>query len=345
MSHVEAASNLARPVRFTCRYAMLGTDHQTDSAYVFLVPDEGYSDLSRLHDHLYRGVLAEHLRLDVPFIPHITMGACSDHWLAKRLCDDLNDHGLEVGGLVDTLTVAAVDGGKVRELGAFGLAVGLPMRMNHDRTDPKPEQRGRHTPQRSWEKAKWPISACPMAAGAKHPRQQRHGHVPAQEHGAARGLGQPDHEAPGGVADHVDRLAGESPGDVLQHTLEIIHPRDSRRRRECRWAQPLLKGSGVGMHAGRGPEGRPRTVRVLQFWGVFRHRSSEKCSTSPEISTLGSKPPQKESTYGPIYGFRPCVFCAQDWMPALFVPGRRIRGWRRSQWRSGRVRPARSEDA
>ena len=124
MSHVEAASNLARPVRFTCRYAMLGTDHQTDSAHVFLVPDEGYSDLSRLHDHLYRGVLAEHLRLDVPFIPHITMGACSDRWLAKRLCDDLNDHGLEVGGLVDTLTVAAVDGGKVRELGAFGLAVG-----------------------------------------------------------------------------------------------------------------------------------------------------------------------------------------------------------------------------
>lgn len=229
--------------------------------------------------------------------------------------------------------------------------------------------------------------------------------------------GQPDHEAPGGVADHVDRLAGESPGNVLQHTLEIvlppvdpvgleptqptvsrfadaavvvghhvpsvavepvgkarvvpaahrggrvddrdrmpgvvdrrggarrIHPRDSRRRRECRWAQPLLKGSGVGMHAGRGPEGRPRTVRVLQFWGVFRPRSSEKCSTSPEISTLGSKPPQKESTYGPIYGFRPCVFCAQDWMPALFVPGRRIRGWRRSPWRSGRVRPARSEDA
>lgn len=73
------------------------------------------------------------------------------------------------------------------------------------------------------------------------------GHVPAQEHGAARGrrivapvgvlgphgedaphavrgLGQPDHEAPGGVADHVDRLAGESPGNVLQHTLEIVLP-------------------------------------------------------------------------------------------------------------------------
>ncbi len=122
ISHVEAASSLAHQIRFTCRYAMLGADHQTDSAYVFLVPDEGYSDLSRLHDHLYRGVLAEHLRLDAPFIPHITIGACSDRGLAKCLCDDLNDRGMEVGGLVNTLTVAAVDGGKMRELRAFGLA-------------------------------------------------------------------------------------------------------------------------------------------------------------------------------------------------------------------------------
>lgn len=122
MSHVKAASDLAHRIRFTCRYAMLGSDHRADSAYVFLVPDEGYSDLSRLHDHLYRGVLTEHLRLDVPFIPHITIGVCSDRRLAKRLCDDLNAHGMEVGGLIDTLTVATVDDGKVRKLGAFGLA-------------------------------------------------------------------------------------------------------------------------------------------------------------------------------------------------------------------------------
>src|SRR5262245_22726723 len=60
----------------------------TDSdvtADVFLVPDEGNSALSLLHDQLYTGPLVSHLRLDLQYVPHITIGTLSDREKAKRL--------------------------------------------------------------------------------------------------------------------------------------------------------------------------------------------------------------------------------------------------------------------
>ncbi len=114
--HVQAVSRAVPPIEFVCRYAMLGTDHEAGRASVFLVPDEGYSGLSRLHDALYRGVLAEHLRLDFPYIPHITVGSTTDRIAARRLCDDLNRRGLEVRGSVTALMVAALEAHKIHNL-------------------------------------------------------------------------------------------------------------------------------------------------------------------------------------------------------------------------------------
>lgn len=122
VAHIEALSGSSQPVRFTCRYAMLGADDEARRAYVFLVPDEGYSGLSRLHDALYGGPLAECLRLDIPFVPHITIGASDDRAAAKRLCDDLNRRGLFIDGVINALTVATLEEGRVRRLKSFDLA-------------------------------------------------------------------------------------------------------------------------------------------------------------------------------------------------------------------------------
>src|SRR5438067_3052922 len=43
--HVEAVAQCNQPINFSCRYAMLGADDEDETAYVFLVPDEGYSQL------------------------------------------------------------------------------------------------------------------------------------------------------------------------------------------------------------------------------------------------------------------------------------------------------------
>lgn len=121
LKHVEMVATKVSPIAFRCRYAQLGDDASDDTAYVFLVPDEGYSGLSLLHDALYSGPLVGHLRLDVPFIPHITIGTLKDPREAKGLCDELNRRGIDIGGTVDRVTVGALEDGKLRDVDSFPL--------------------------------------------------------------------------------------------------------------------------------------------------------------------------------------------------------------------------------
>jgi 2'-5' RNA ligase len=119
--HVAAVARATPRISFSCRYAMVGADDQDETAYVFLVPDEGYSQLSLLHDRLYTGVLAPHLRFDIPFMPHITIGTLGERKTAKQLCDALNEQGIAVHGSVDALTVGALENGKVKNVASFEL--------------------------------------------------------------------------------------------------------------------------------------------------------------------------------------------------------------------------------
>lgn len=121
-AHVQGVSQSMPAVSFDCRYAMLNVDARSGLAYAYLVPDEGYSGLSRLHDALYQGPLARHLALDIPFVPHITLGVFHDAAMARRLCDQLNARRLVVSGVVNALSVAQRESGAIRGLAAFQLA-------------------------------------------------------------------------------------------------------------------------------------------------------------------------------------------------------------------------------
>lgn len=124
IDHIKGIAGTVPPIQFHCRYAMLGADDIDETAYVFLVPDEGYSKLSLLHDRLYSGLLAPLLRLDLQYVPHITIGTCPVRHEAKRLCDDLNARGVSIAGKVETLTVAAMVDGKIENLEEFRLGTG-----------------------------------------------------------------------------------------------------------------------------------------------------------------------------------------------------------------------------
>lgn len=102
---------------------MLGADDVDETAYVFLVPDEGNSAISLLHDRLYTGPLAEHLRLEFPYIPHITVASTQDRKLAKLLCDGLNSAGVDVQGTLRFLTVGQLKDGKLQAIAEHSLAV------------------------------------------------------------------------------------------------------------------------------------------------------------------------------------------------------------------------------
>ena len=121
IEHIAAVSRVSSPISFSCRYAMLGSDDEAERAYVYLVPDEGYSAISRLHDALYGGPLSSHLRLEIPFIPHLTLGSSADRKAVKRLCDELNESDLTICGSIEALSIAMLQDGKIRGLAEFSL--------------------------------------------------------------------------------------------------------------------------------------------------------------------------------------------------------------------------------
>ena len=52
--------------------------HKSRDGYLFLTVREGNADLIGLHGAIYTGVLADYRREDIPFVPHLTLGAFAD---------------------------------------------------------------------------------------------------------------------------------------------------------------------------------------------------------------------------------------------------------------------------
>lgn len=122
LDHVRQVAAVHTGFPFVCRRTAIGTDHQNDTGYVFLVPDEGNSDIRKLRDRLHSGPFEPLLRLDIPYIPHMTLGRFASIASAKRTCDSLNAQDILIPGRIDALTVVAMEeSGLIREIAAFPL--------------------------------------------------------------------------------------------------------------------------------------------------------------------------------------------------------------------------------
>jgi len=120
---VEAVSAVIRavaagfaPIPFVLRSAILFNDLLGPDTDVFLMPDEGFGALVRLHERLYTGPLAGELRLDLPTVPHITVARLRDPKAGKRLTDTLNAREFAITGTITALYLVTHDGGTVRTI-------------------------------------------------------------------------------------------------------------------------------------------------------------------------------------------------------------------------------------
>lgn len=119
VAHVRQVTKSSPKLSFTLRCATMMPDLSSGSsqaAHVFLTPDEGYSALVKLHDRLYTGPLAPYLRLDIPFVPHITVGQTAERETAHRLAGELNAQELAIAGEIARLTVIRFHNGLVSNL-------------------------------------------------------------------------------------------------------------------------------------------------------------------------------------------------------------------------------------
>ena len=115
-SEVRARLGDAGPIDFALRCALINRDAFSNMYHVFLVPDEGFSELVKLHDRLYAGRFRPHHRFDIDFIPHIGVANDPDPEVCKRWTDEWNAEPLEIRGSIKALTLIEYDGIAIREL-------------------------------------------------------------------------------------------------------------------------------------------------------------------------------------------------------------------------------------
>lgn len=88
IDHVQGHARTTAPFEVVFRCALLGDPDFQNHAHAFLIPDEGFSDVVRLHDRLYTGPLADELQLDLPFLPHVGIANTPTPEACQVIVDD-----------------------------------------------------------------------------------------------------------------------------------------------------------------------------------------------------------------------------------------------------------------
>jgi len=110
------------PISFIIRRAMINKVCNTDDWYLFLVPDEGNSAIGRLHDRLYTGIFEKELMLEIPYIPHITVGRFNDGHNCKKLCDEINEKVIYIAGRISSIDIIANTKSRIKTIDKIELS-------------------------------------------------------------------------------------------------------------------------------------------------------------------------------------------------------------------------------
>lgn len=121
VSEVKDKIASVKPFDFVINVATINQNDDGKYYHEFLVPDTGYSNIVKLHDKLYSGLFAPHLRFDIDFIPHIGIGNSDKALISKQRIDELNTVGVSISGRVDSVDVIEFVDGKVTTVKKIGL--------------------------------------------------------------------------------------------------------------------------------------------------------------------------------------------------------------------------------
>jgi 2'-5' RNA ligase len=101
----------AKAFDITLRACTINKDTFSEHYFAFVVPDEGNSDIIKLHDKLYSGKLTHHHRMDIDYIPHILIATSLDKSVIKNIVDEWNTKNFEFIGKVKALDIISFENG------------------------------------------------------------------------------------------------------------------------------------------------------------------------------------------------------------------------------------------
>jgi len=94
-----------KAIQFCCRCTVINKDSFSNNYDAFLVPNEGFSSIIKLHDRLYSDKLSHHHRLDISYIPHISIANSPDVQIIKKIVDQWNEKEFAINGIISSLDV------------------------------------------------------------------------------------------------------------------------------------------------------------------------------------------------------------------------------------------------
>jgi hypothetical protein len=103
-------------INICLRCAVLNKDAFSDTFHTFLVPDEGYGAIVRLHDRLYADKLFPNRALAVDFIPHMGIGNSLDPLVCLDMVRGWNQQDFAIAGYVTALDVVNYEDDQVETL-------------------------------------------------------------------------------------------------------------------------------------------------------------------------------------------------------------------------------------
>jgi hypothetical protein len=121
IQHIGDKTKDAQPVQFILRCAMVVKDSFSDDFNTFLVPEEGFSAILSLHDSLYQGPLSDRLRIEIAYIPHLSVGYSSTAWESKKLAYGINQSKIQIAGKIETLDIVTYTGGSIETIAQIHL--------------------------------------------------------------------------------------------------------------------------------------------------------------------------------------------------------------------------------
>lgn len=110
-----------RPFDFCLRCAVLNKDAFSDYYHTLLVPDEGYSQVVKLHDRLYADKLFSNRALHVDFIPHIGVGNSKNPQQCLQMIDSWNKDEFAIWGRMIALDVVRYEEDTVQTIQRLAL--------------------------------------------------------------------------------------------------------------------------------------------------------------------------------------------------------------------------------
>lgn len=121
IAEVEKQSKGVDKFEAVFRVATINQDDGRKFFHEFLVPDEGYSNIVKLHDKLYSGVFKKFWRYDIDYIPHIGIGNSDNVKESKDRVDELNQGKIEIACTVDAIDVIKYENDKVETIKSLDL--------------------------------------------------------------------------------------------------------------------------------------------------------------------------------------------------------------------------------